>query len=282
MRFDQVAVPLVPRTTSNCLDLALCFLRAHFAPIVRLWALVSVPACAAVYVLIDRFEFKLPLALAVLFLVTSPLGVLLISGAAPCAFGEPFTYRGTLQRLGPRGLGLILWGLAVRCLAAPGLLLFIFPGWYLLVRTGFRVEKSALSRIADHLHDRRTSELIKGEMGDLFVRSAGILLFCSLLWLSLLLTFDFVSSTLLGLPILFGRLQADWSYMDEWGNVAIYALGFLWSDPVVITASLATALMVYPIGRLAWFFCYIDFRVRRDCWDMELQISQEAERLGAA
>lgn len=282
MRFEQVAVPLVPRTTSNCLDLAVVFLRAHFAPIARLWALVALPSCVSVYVLVDRFEFKMPLALAVFFFVTSPLGSLLISGAAPCAFGEPFTFQRTLQRLGPRGVGLILWGLAVRCLAALGILLFIFPGWYLLVRTGFRVEKVALSRIADHLHDRRTSELIKGEMGDLFARSAGILLFSFLLWLALLLTIDFASSTLLGLPILFGRLQADWSYMDELGNVMIYAFGFLWSDPIVITASLATALMVYPLGRLAWFFCYLDVRVRRDCWDMELQITQEAERLGAA
>ena len=42
---------------------------------------------------------------------------------------------------------------------------------------------------------------------------------------------------------------------------------------------MAVAFLVYPIGRLAWFFCYIDVRVRRDCWDMELSIIQEAERL---
>jgi hypothetical protein len=56
---------------------------------------------------------------------------------------------------------------------------------------------------------------------------------------------------------------------------------FLWSDPIVVTAALAVAFLVYPIGRLAWFFCYMDVRVRRDCWDMELLIIQEAERLDA-
>jgi hypothetical protein len=282
MRFDQVAIPLAPRTTSNCLDLALCFLRRHIAAVARLWALVAVPSCALVYFLMDRYELKLPLALAVLFLATSPLGVLLIWGAAPSVFGEPFTFWGTLKRLGWRGAGLIVSGLLLRCLIALGLVLFIFPGWYLLVRTGFRVERSALSKLARHLHDRRTNELLKGEIGDLSFRSGAILLFCSLLWLSLLLTFDFVSSRLLGLPILFGRLNMDWSYMGGIGDGIVYAFGFLWSDPVVVTASLATALLVYPLGRLAWFFCYIDVRVRRDCWDMELKIMQDAERLEAA
>lgn len=280
MRLDQVAVPLAPRTTTNCLDLALCFVRRYFAPIARLWALVAVPACALVYLLVDRYEFKLPLALAVFFLATSVLGTLLISGAAPCAFGEPFTFWGTLRRLGWGGLALLISSLLLRLAIGLGLMLFIIPGWYLLVRTGFRVEGAALSRMARHLHDRRTNELIKGEMGDLFFRSFGILLFCTLLWFSLLLTFDFVSSKLLGLPILLGRLQADWSYFDS-GESFVYWSGFFWGDPIVLTASLATALLVYPLGRLAWFFCYIDVRVRRDCWDMELKILQESERLEA-
>lgn len=282
MRLEKVTVPLVPRTTSNCLDLALCFVRQHIGPIARLWALVAAPACLLVYVLMDRYEFKLPLALAVLFMATSVLGVLLISGAAPCVFGEPFTCWGTLRRLGWRGAGLIVSGLLLRCAIAAGLFLFVIPGWYLAVRNGFRVERSALSKLARHLHDRRTNELLQGEIGDLSFRSAAILLFCSLLWLMLLVTFDFVSSRLLGLPILFGRLQVDWSYLEDFGDGLLYLFGFLWSDPVVVTASLATALFVYPLGRLAWFFCYIDVRVRRDCWDMELKILQEAERLGAA
>ena len=282
MRFDQVAVPLVPRSTSNCLDLAVCFLRQYLRPITELWATVAVPACAAVYLLVDRYEFELPLAAFVFFGLTSPLGVLLMAGAGPCAFGEPFTYRGTFARLGWRGIGLLLLrGIALRLAIALGLVLFIFPGWYLAVRTGFFVEKSVLSKMARHLHDRRTNELLQGEIGDLFVRSAGIGVFCGLLWMVLLFTFDFASSHLLGLPILLGRLKIDLSYFENFGDAMHHGMQFLWSDPIVVTAALAVAFLVYPIGRLAWFFCYMDVRVRRDCWDMELLIIQEAERLEA-
>jgi hypothetical protein len=281
MRFDQVAVPLVPRTTSNCIDLALLFLREHMGPITRLWATIALPACALVYVLVDRYECQLPTGVLVLFLASSPLGILLMTGAAPSAFGEPFTWRRTWAHLGWRGAASLGWGLILRCLIALGLVLFIFPGCLLAVRTGFFVEQAALSKLARHLHDRRTDELLKGEMGDLFVRGAGIAMFCTLLWFVLLLTADFVSSNLLGLPILIGRLNVDFSYLRDFGEFIEYLFRFLWRDPVVVTSAIAVALLVYPLGRLAWFFCYLDVRVRRDCWDMELQILQEAERLGA-
>jgi hypothetical protein len=282
MRFDRVAVPLVPRTTSNCLDLAVAFARQHAAPIGALWAMIAVPACAAVYYLVDQYELKLPLAVAVFFFATSPLGVLMMTGAAPCAFGEPFTFRGTWSRLGWKGVGLLAWGLLLRCLIGLGLVAFLFPGWYVGVRSGFFVEQAALSKMARHLHDRRANELLKGEIADLFIRSATIALFCGLLWVVLLFTADFASSRLFGVPLLLGRLQLDTSYLENFGDILVYGAGFLWGDPIVVTAALVVAFLVYPLGRLAWFFCYIDVRVRRDCWDMELQIIQEAERLEGA
>src|SRR5207244_3806856 len=58
MRFDQVTVPLVPRSTANCLDLALCFTRHFLKPIAALWATFALPSCILVYILVDRYEFK--------------------------------------------------------------------------------------------------------------------------------------------------------------------------------------------------------------------------------
>jgi hypothetical protein len=94
-------------------------------------------------------------------------------------------------------------------------------------------------------------------------------------------TVDSASELLLGLPILTGRSKMDASYLGNFGERFDYFFHFLGTDPVVITAALAVALMVYPIARLTWFFCYMDVRVRRDCWDIELQIIQEARRLEA-
>jgi hypothetical protein len=52
-----------------------------------------------------------------------------------------------------------------------------------------------------------------------------------------------------------------------------------WSDPRVLTTATAVALLVYPIGRLAWFFCYIDVQVRKDLWDVQIEITRHANRL---
>lgn len=281
MRFEQVAVPLVPRSTANCIDLAICFLRHYLKPIAGLWATIALPSCLLVYILVDRYECHLWTAVLIYFFVSSPLGVLLMAGAAPGAFGEQFTYRGTWRRLGWRGLGLLFKGLGLRIAMALGTMLFIFPGWYLGVRYGFFVEQAVLSKMARHLHDRRTDELLQGEIGDLFFRSAAIGTFSAMIWWVLLFTVDFTCSTLLGWPILLGRCKVDMSYLNNLGEWFGYIFQFLGSDPIVITAELAVALLVYPIARLAWFFCYMDVRVRRDCWDMELQIIQEAQRLEA-
>ena len=146
----------------------------------------------------------------------------------------------------------------------------------------FFVEQAALSNMARHLHDRRADELLKGELGDLSFRLLWISVYCSLIWLSLLLTFDALAGHLFGLPIFIGRLKVDMEYAKDIPDAVYYALSFMWNDSIVVTSMLAVALLVYPLARMAWFFCYIDVRVRRDCWDMELAMVREAERLEAA
>jgi len=47
---------------------------------------------------------------------------------------------------------------------------------------------------------------------------------------------------------------------------------------VVVTLQIAMWL-TYPIIRLAWFFCYLDQRIRNECWDLDLQCRVEAVRL---
>jgi len=282
MRFDQATVPLVPRTTLGCLDMAFAFLRANFGALAGLWGLVAGPACLATYLYVDRQDGSWLAAIVVFYFATVALGMLVTSGAALCAFGEPFTVRSTLHRLRKIGWPLLLEGIGWRLLALIAWPFGIIPGAYVAARTGFSVEKRVLSNLGRHLHDRRTSELLKGELGDLVVRGTGIGMFTSLLWVMLVLTIDFASTYLLGLPILWGRLNVDVEYLGGIFKAVQYGVDFFWSDPAVVTLGLAAALMAYIPARLAWFYCYIDVRVRRDCWDMELEILREAERLEAA
>lgn len=279
MRFDQPTIPLAPRTTLNCLDLAVAFCRVHGRAVFALCGAVAVPSCALMFCLSYWWEWTLASAAVLFFFVTSPLGVLLTVGAATSAFGEPMTFGSVMRRLRNGENSLLTRGILYRIGMALGLCLFAIPGVYILFRTCFFVESTVLKNLDRHLHDRRTDELLKGEFGDLLVRGGVIFGFCSLLALTLLLTADFAATHLLGLPILWGRLPIDLTYAGDIPAGIGQACEFLWEDPYVVTAALAAALAAYPVGRLAWFFCYIDVRVRRDCWDMELQILREAELL---
>ena len=147
------------------------------------------------------------------------------------------------------------------------------------MRAGFLTEQAVLSRLDKKLHDRRTSELLQGELVDLLVRGALITGYCAILCGVVFLTCDLLAWSM-SFPILIGRIAEgiDPQYFetDEITN-AVWLV--LTTDPVVVTALLAVALALYPVGRLAWLLCYVDLRVRRDCWDMELQILQETRRL---
>jgi len=288
MRFDQATIPLRPRSTANCLDLALVFARVHLRLVLTCWAIVAVPCCIGVYLAVDRWGATLNLAMVVFFLATSVLGTLITCGAAGAVFGEPLR----LQHLrDPQTRRELIWLLlkvfVLRLATGVGLMFLLLPGIRIAVQWGFIVEQAALSRMSHHLHDRRVAKLLHGQLGDLAMRGLAISVFCGLLWGVLFLTLDQASGFLLGFPILLGRLPLGEGTMETYFESALdleyyIVQGFLWSDPRVVTALLAVALLVYPLGRLAWFFCYIDLRVRRDCWDMELQMVQEAERLRGA
>ena len=95
-----------------------------------------------------------------------------------------------------------------------------------------------------------------------------------MLWISLFLTVDVFSGMLFTTPILFGRVFTE---------AGVAGLDYFWHlvfrDRRVLMTMAATGLAVYSLGRIAWFFCYIDLRVRRDLWDMELKLAREAARL---
>lgn len=148
----------------------------------------------------------------------------------------------------------------------------ILPGIPLAARFGFVAERACLLQFHRRMHHRGTDRLIKAELGELFLRLVGISLFFGIVWLVLFLTFDVLCSLVFQVDILIGRMgDVDFFTEQFWD--------FLGTDPKLLTAATATALLAYPITRIAWFLCYIDLRVRRDCWDLELGLTREAARL---
>ena len=52
-------------------------------------------------------------------------------------------------------------------------------------------------------------------------------------------------------------------------------------DPLVTTVIHALLWAFYPLIRIAWFFCYLDVRIQKEGWDVELDFRIEAQRLEA-
>lgn len=289
MRFDQVSIRLEPLNASNCLDLGVLFLAKHFKAVVGLVGTFAIPCCAAVYYLTYQHEYDVRLPLLLFYVVSSPLGVLLTIGAASAAFGEPFTWPGLLKQSPLLTLRLVFQGLLIRggtgialglfflddwpvwFRVLLGFVLCLFPGLWLALRTGFFVERGALRNLSHHLHDTRGSTLIRKQRIDLISRFLMNATFCGLLWVTVFVALDFAINFLFHIPIFFPRVGPD-------GEIGF----LLWGDPKVLTLLLGSAFFVYPFGRLGWFFCYIDLRVRQDCWDIELELTREAERLEAS
>jgi hypothetical protein len=357
-------IPLVPRGTNQCLDLAVRYFGQFLPVLLGMWVLVALPSASAVYALAVREKIDIRLALLVIYFSTLPLGVLLMNDAVPRIFGRsletglrdtPQSRRGMFvvsavlvgvglfwaflaENLGDRlglsvgarswsialGLGLaafvvllnslvsvarhqqIDWGTArvfflclflrSLCIVGPALALFppfgdwrlalvllftILPGLWLAIRSGFLLERTCLARLDRHLHAGHVSDLVKEESGELFGRAWWMAQFGLLVWGVLFVTADACASLFFRAPIFLGRLQ-DLPPGSEAKDYFQHAWELLLHDPLILATLTATALLVYPINRLAWFFCYIDLRVRKDCWDLEIRISNETHHIAEA
>ena len=149
------------------------------------------------------------------------------------------------------------------------------------LRTSFIPESRIMASLDEQLRGQGLKELLKKEGGDLFVRTFIIVTFCIMLSFIIFFTIDRACEVLLGYPILIGRI-GPFPGMNWFAVVVEFirqAFIMLTGDPRCLAVFSASVMLVYPIARLAWFFCYIDLRVRRDCWDMELMFRQEARRL---
>jgi hypothetical protein len=261
----------VPRSTANCLDLAVLVAGRHLGTLFGLWALFAVPLGAAAWFSARYFEKGYLATPLLLFFGTGPLGVMLIAGVARYSFGEDWNLRKSLAELKTD------WPLMLRSVALR------IPRALLAMRWSFLTENQVFTNLHAERHDRRTKELIKLEGSDLFVRGGGIFVAGCLFWLVAELTVDTAWTILFNQSLFFGRF-------GELGSVAYEVefesyLGHVWTlaftDPAVVALHVTTGLAVYMLCRLAWYFCYIDLRVRRDCWDLELEILDEARRLTA-
>lgn len=283
MKGNQFRVPLVARSVYDCLDLGLKFFGQHVVQMLKLWLWVAIPTLSVVYAMTAYGEMHLGHALLVVYLVSGVWSVLLVQKAVQTSFGRSFEmYPANRRELGGM-LTMMAKAFGLRLLTLLAGVFLILPGWWLAVRSSFFVEKDGLSEWREGSSDRRTGRLVKQEFSQLLTRSAIILVYLMMYVFSIFLTIDFLVDTVFQVSLFWGRLtDPDMMYYYDELGIVIEFFRLLVEDPAVVTLFCGVILLMYPVGRFAWFFSYIDLRVRGDFWDLELLFQNEVARLQEA
>jgi len=273
MKVEETRLVIEPRSVGACIDLACLFYRTHAAKIVGLTLLFVTPVTAVTYYVTVSSNVGWLWSGVMFFFFSTFLGAAIVAGAGHWVFGEPFTIVGTLKTVAGRFWSLLYFLLLSRVIVGgTGLTcwgVFVVPlGTYY----GFLQEITLLEQLRGRRLGKRIREIMSHTFWTAMGRYTVILLFATAVSISMFTVIDIGSGTLLGYPIVLGRASAF--FAEE----IFYLL--LW-DPLVVTTVSATLWFVYPLARLAWFFCYIDARIRKEGWDVELEFRVEAHRLQA-
>ena len=274
MKLDAVTLPIEPRTVGSCIDLAVALYRTHSIGILWLNLLFGAPAILGAYWLTKTSEWGW-LWSGLLFLLLSPfLGAALVAGAGHRVFGEPFEVGNAVRISASRwpslaflvgGSRLLLVAFSFVCLGFP-----VAP-MAVAVRFGFLPEILVLERLSVSAADRRMLELLRYSYWKTMGRGLAVGCFAAALSLDLFTLIDVGSQTLFGHPLFLGRVS--WMQFPE------ESLQLLLGDPGVVAAWSLSLWLIYPLARLAWFLCYLDTRIRKEGWDLEIAFRLEAQRL---
>jgi len=275
VKLDSAIISIEQRSIGGCIDLAIAFVREHFVPVFRLVAWFAVPSVALTWWLITRQDWTLAGCL-VLFAFECPvLGAALVGAAGHRVFGDPFSTRTGVRLLAGRMLLILPLLIVFRAVTLVAAFLLIFPAYMVATRYGFLAEALLLEECPARRYETRMNDLTGENFIGLVGRLIALVLFFSVAVTSLFMLIDIACGTLFGLPILSGRISDTAYVAEEITTLLTY-------DPRVAMVLVATLWLVYPVTRLAWMFCYLDRRIQREGWDVELDFRVEAGRLEAA
>jgi hypothetical protein len=141
----------------------------------------------------------------------------------------------------------------------------------LAARYGFLSEVLILEQLRGMKIGKRLEEILKRTHVEACGRYLAIASFAFLASTVLFLFLDLTSQLVFGVPIFLAKVSWAVAYED--------VINLLSYDPLLVVALASTWWLVYPLARLAWFFCYLDARIRREGWDVEIAFRVEARRI---
>lgn len=270
MQLDGAAITIERRRITGCIDLAVVFIQQHFLAVAQMTLWFAVPSTVACWLIMSQTELDIWTPM-LMFVVFSPmLGAVLTIGAGRRVFGDDFRVDEAFKTLRARFWKLFFYILGTRLSYL--LVCLILPPLLVTVRYSFLAEILFLESTPPAKVGVRLKNLMTNVYSDLVGRGLTALCFFAIVVVGLYVLVELVSYLLLGIPIAFGRLDGMSNMEDE-----IWLL--LLSDPRFATVIHALMWLVYPLVRLAWFFCYLDVRIQKEGWDVELDFRIEAQRL---
>ncbi len=281
MKFHEAAISLQPRNIGSCLDVALVFVGQHLGLFLRIFAIIAVPTCGAIYWASRTTSYGWLWSLIGVGMMSIPLGTALVFAAVRIALGQPCTAFSAVLGAFRSALASMAFTLLMRPVHFVLTLAGGLPGVAVMLYTGFNAEARIFSTWRAGEHDHRVSDLVKTEFSDLIARGVRVGVFGLGFWGLLTITADAAAMLLVGVSPCLGRLieatRNPWG-LEDWEAWWTALTTFIMTDALALTTVCATALATYAVCRLAWFFAYVDLRIRCDCWDVEVALSEEAER----
>ena len=273
MRIEDCIVRVERRTGGGCLDLAIIFARQFAGPILRLLLTFAVPSCLITWWLTIDSTDMLLIAVPIFFIFSSLMSATLIATVGPQVFGVPLSTRTGLRSVWERIFGFLFLTGVVRAAQGVCAACLVVPALLPTAMLGHLTEVLFLERTAVGDVVRRLNILGKGGgFSRNLSRLVGLIAFWAIGSAGLLILIDQLSAWVFNTPIFRGTmitgedgLEAFWAAMVD--------------DPAVILLLQVAVWIPFPIVRLAWFFCYLDQRIRNECWDLHLQFQMESARL---
>jgi len=274
MKVEECIVSVERRTLGGCLDLAFVFAREFAGPLTRLWLLCAVPSCAAVWLMVSRQTDMLIPSIMVFMFFSAVFSSLLVACMGPQVFGVPISVRSAVKAWRARFWGWLVLSSVTRffqllsgfCLVFPSVFVTAFAGH---VPEVLLLEQASMNSVISRLNWLSGGGGYSRNLGRLFL----LLAYWFMMSFGLFLLIDFLCTTLFNRPIFFSiMMQGSRESSDVF-------LQLTHDDPVFLTTIQLAMWLPYPVIRLAWFFCYLDQRIRNECWDLQLQYRAEAVRL---
>lgn len=261
MKFERATIDIRPRRILEIIDLALRFYRIHLARLLPTAVVYASPAFGVGYGLYWFFDsFVLGLVGLWLLLPLSAHAVILL--ASRLLFGETVTRRQLRALYRPFWFSLLIRRFFERLLWLP--LLPLIAGEIVRVGYGFSPFIALLERLTGLPARLRRKSLnrdggVRGFGFDAAVSATGAALVVALAFVA-----DLVASDIVDLWA-FGGLFED---IGTSGTKVTMWFGFV--------------IAVSPVVDVAWFLFYLDTRIRKEGWDLELGFKTLAGRRSPA